>query len=456
MPAWARHVPFYASFRMIRLTFLGTAASRPTVGRNVSGIAVQREGDLMLFDCGEGTQRQMMRYGTGFAVGSIFVTHLHADHFLGITGLLRTMGLQGRTETLRLYGPPGSGDLLGRAAMLGVERNNPFALEILEVEPGGSVPMGAYAIEAFEVVHRTSAVGWAIVEEPRLGRFDVERARALGVPEGPLFGLLHRGQPIEVDGRIIHPDEVVGPSRPGRLVVYTGDTRPCAQTVERAAGAQLLVHEATFGSDEAERAKDTAHSTAAEAAAVAREAGVGELLLTHLSARYSDVPAPIEEEARAVFPATRVAHDGLVVEVSFAEEPESTPAGPAGRRRKGMSGLIARRPGGGEVRSDRPESHLLGVRTEAERIGRWEVRAAQWRALELARSAFGAEARGSMIGLRHQGPMRGLMRLDVPFEDLDEHRRREANFLGMVGADPILARVPLVFVVGPDVGTDAC
>jgi ribonuclease Z len=310
---------------MVRLTFLGTAASRPTVGRNVSGLAVQREGDLMLFDCGEGTQRQMMRYGTGFAVGSIFVTHLHADHFLGITGLLRTMGLQGRTETIRLYGPPGSSDVLQRVAMLGVERNVPFAIEIQEVAPGESVPMVGYAIQAFEVAHRTTAVGWALVEEPRLGRFDVQRARALGVPEGPLFGRLHRGQSVEVDGRLVRPEEVVGPSRPGRLVVYPGDTRPCAGTVQRAAGAQLLVHEATFGSDEAERARDTYHSTAAEAATVAREAGVDELLLTHLSARYSDVPAPLEEEARGIFPATRVAHDGLVVEVHFAEEPEDTP-----------------------------------------------------------------------------------------------------------------------------------
>ena len=206
-----------------------------------------------------------------------------------------------------------------------MERNNPFAVEVGEVEPGGSVPMDGYAIEAFEVVHRTSAVGWALVEEPRLGRFDVARARALGVPEGPLFGRLHRGEPVDVDGRVVHPGDVVGPPRPGRRVVYTGDTRPCARTVEAAAGAQLLVHEATFGSDEAERARETSHSTAAEAAAVARDAGVAELVITHLSARYSDLPGPLEEEARAVFPVTRVAHDGLEVGVPFTEEPDATP-----------------------------------------------------------------------------------------------------------------------------------
>lgn len=310
---------------MIRLTFLGTAASRPTVGRNVSGIAVQREGDLMLFDCGEGTQRQMMRFGTGFAVDHIFVTHLHADHFLGITGLLRTMGLQGRTEPIHLYGPPGSRDVLRSAAMLGLERASPFVIQVDEMRPGDAVRREGYAIEAFEVAHRTSAVGWALVEEARLGRFDVERARAMGVPEGPLFGRLHRGEPVEVDGRTVRPEEVVGPPRPGRTVVYTGDTRPCAHTVARASGAQLLVHEATFGADESDRARDTAHSTAAEAAGVARDAGVEELLLTHLSARYSDVPAPLEEEARAIFERTRVAHDGLVIEVPFGEEPDATP-----------------------------------------------------------------------------------------------------------------------------------
>jgi ribonuclease Z len=315
---------------MIRLTFLGTAASRPTVGRNVSGIAVQRHGDLMLFDCGEGTQRQMMRFGTGFGITSIFVTHLHADHFLGITGLLRTMALQGRTDSITIFGPPGSSRVLGQAVHLGIDRVS-FPVEIRDTAPGEGLHEEEYRVEAFSVVHGTPAVGWMLVEEPRLGRFDVERARALGIPEGPLFGRLHRGETVEVDGRVISPDELVGPARSGRRVVYTGDTRPCEGTVEAARGADVLIHEATFGKEELERAHDTFHSVAEGAAQVADAAGAECLYLTHLSARYADDASPLEEEARQIFPQTRVARDGLVVEVEYHDETSEPGAFAAGR-----------------------------------------------------------------------------------------------------------------------------
>jgi ribonuclease Z len=308
---------------MLRVTLLGTAAARPTTGRNVSALTVQREGELVLFDCGEGTQRQMMRFGTGFAVRSIFITHVHADHFLGLTGLLRTMALQGRTDPIYLYGPPRSGRILRDAVNLGVERV-PFPVKIAELAAGEHVAYRGWRVEAFAVSHRTSAVGWALREDDRLGRFDVERARELGVPEGPLFGRLHRGESVEVDGRIIGPDDVVGPARPGRSFVYTGDTAPAASVLEAARGADLLVHDATFLEDEAERARETGHTTALGAARLAREAGVRRLLLTHISARYAEVPHLLEEEARRAFAGARVARDGLVVEVPFPAEAVSS------------------------------------------------------------------------------------------------------------------------------------
>lgn len=301
---------------MIRLTFLGTAASRPTPGRNVSGLSVQREGDNLLFDCGEGTQRQMMRYGTGFSVSRIFFTHMHADHFLGVIGLVRTMALQGREEPLALYGPPGSASTLKDAIHLGVNRLQ-FEVSIQELGPGEAVEEPEYAVEAFRANHGLPAVGFRLREFPRLGRFDVEKAREMGVPEGPLFGELHRGNSVEVDGRTIAPEDLVGPARPGRLVTYTGDTRPADTVLEAAQGADVLIHEATFTEDEATRAHETFHSTALGAARLAKEAGVRRLLLTHISARYADNATPLLDEARQAFDEVAVARDGQIIEIGY-------------------------------------------------------------------------------------------------------------------------------------------
>jgi ribonuclease Z len=303
------------------LRFLGTSASRPTVERGVSCVVVEREGETLLFDCGEGTQRQMMRYGVSFALNDIFFTHFHADHFLGLPGLLRTMALQGRTEPLHAWGPPGASRVLKPAASLGAERPS-FALEIHELEPGSAVKRGDYSIVTASAVHRgPTTLNYALVEEERRGRFNPERARELGIPEGPLWGRIHRGESITLDdGRVIDSSALVGPTRHGRRVVITGDTRPCDATVELARGADLLVHEATFAEEEAERARETGHSTAREAADIAARAGVRRLVLTHLSARYTRDTVDLEREARAVFPATLVARDGMEIDVPFADD----------------------------------------------------------------------------------------------------------------------------------------
>jgi ribonuclease Z len=299
---------------MIRVTFLGTAASRPTVARNVSAVMMQREGDSLLFDCGEGTQRQMMRYATGFAVHDVFFTHMHADHFLGITGLLRTMGLQGREEPMRLWAPEGGALILHEAVNLGMERT-PFPVEIIELQPGDRVTRNGYDIVAYRAQHGARSLGFALIEGERLGRFNPERARELGVPEGPLWGRLHRGESVEIDGRTIAPADLVGAPRAGRRVVYTGDSRPSRDTAEIARDADLLIHDATFTHDEAERARDTSHSTAREAADLARHANVLRLALTHISARYAEDARPLEREARNVYPHCVVAYDGLTIDV---------------------------------------------------------------------------------------------------------------------------------------------
>jgi ribonuclease Z len=304
---------------MLSVTFLGTGASCPTVDRNVAGLAVQREGEMILFDCGEGSQRQMMRYGVGFSFTEVFFTHYHADHMLGITGLLRTMGLQDRTAPVVLYGPRGAQRVLGAAVVLGIERNK-FPVEIVEIRPGDRLTRPEYDVVAFETEHRADTVGYALVEHTRLGRFNPERALELGIPEGPLWGRLHKGESVLLeDGRIISPADLVGAPRAGRTLVYSGDTRPTLSVIEAARGADLLVHEATFGGDEAERAKETGHSTAAEAARVAHEAGVRRLVLTHISPRYNRDATELLAEARGVFPETTIARDGLTVEVPFSE-----------------------------------------------------------------------------------------------------------------------------------------
>jgi ribonuclease Z len=304
----------------LNITFLGTGAAMPSVHRNVSSLAIQREGETLIFDCGEGTQRQMMRYGVGFSFTEIFFSHFHADHMLGVIGLVRTMGLLDRTAPLTLHGPKGAKRVLGAALGVGIERNK-FPVEIVEVQPGDVLKRDEYDLAVFPTEHRADTIGWALVEHIRKGRFDPELARELGVPEGPLWGRIHRGEHIRLDdGREIGPEQLVGPARPGRKVVYSGDTRPVASLVEAARGADLLVHEATFIDEEKDRAVETGHSTAREAGRVAREAGVRQLVLTHISPRYTRDAPEILAEAHEEFQEVTVARDGMVVDVGFRSD----------------------------------------------------------------------------------------------------------------------------------------
>ena len=300
---------------MFRLTFLGTSAAQPTLARNLSGLAVRREGELLLFDCGEGSQRQMMRYGTGFAVEAIFFTHFHADHYLGLLGFLRTLSMQGRENALHLYGPAPASSLLDKAIHLGYDRHS-FPVRIHELGGGDIVRRTGYQVEAVPVEHAIPAVGYALVEDSRPGEFQLAQAQALGVPPGPLFGKLQHGEAVTLpDGRNVEPAQVLGPTRRGRRFVVSGDTRPCGALERASQNADLLVHEATFADADRPRALETAHCTAREAAQLAKRASVSRLLLTHFSSRYEDDLSQLVREAREEFPETQLAHDGLTLEL---------------------------------------------------------------------------------------------------------------------------------------------
>jgi ribonuclease Z len=293
----------------------------PTTERAPSAVLCRREGERFLFDCGEGTQRQMMRFGTGFAVSHLFVTHLHGDHVLGIPGLVQTWDFTEREAPLAIHAPPGSRGHVESLLHAGGHQPG-FPIRVNEVGPGSVALDGdGFEVRAFETEHRTRSVGWALVEDDRRGRFDRERAEELGVPVGPKFGRLHRGEPVELDdGRVIEPEQVVGDPRPGRRLVYTGDTRPVAATERAAADADLLIHEATFASDEADRARSTGHTTAREAGELAARAGARRLALTHISSRYAGDASRIADEAAAAFDGESfVAHDGLDVEVPYPD-----------------------------------------------------------------------------------------------------------------------------------------
>jgi ribonuclease Z len=299
------------------VVFLGTAGSMPTARRGPSATLIRRGGERLLVDCGEGTQRQLLRSDVGLVdLQEIFLTHFHADHVLGVPGMLKTFALRGRELPLTIYGPRGLGDLwqsLGRLV-------GRIGFDVGVVELGTDAVLGreGYDLRTFPARHGRDAIGYALVEHERPGRFDVEAATALGVPFGPERGTLQDGDPVTLsDGRVVTPEQVLGEPRPGRKLVLTGDTAPSDLVVEAAFGADVLVHEATFCEDEADRARETEHSTALEAARVGQDANVRLLALTHSSSRYGG--GDLEREARTVFPDTVVPRDFDLIEIPFAE-----------------------------------------------------------------------------------------------------------------------------------------
>jgi ribonuclease Z len=299
------------------LVFLGTAGSMPTAQRAPAALLVRRGGERLLFDCAEGTQRQLLRSSVGLVeLREVFVTHFHADHVLGLPGMFKTFALRGRELPLEIYGPRGLRDLLG--SLKRVVGKLTYDVRVVELEPGDVVEREGYRLATFGVSHGVSSLGWSLIEATRPGRFDVDGADALGVPSGPERGELQRGDAVTLaDGRTVQPDEVLGPPRPGRKIVITGDTAPSEEIVEAAWGADVLVTEATFSDEERDRAQDTMHQTAAQAAETAQRAQVGLLALTHLSSRYFG--PEIAREAREIFPGTVVPRDFDVVDVPYAE-----------------------------------------------------------------------------------------------------------------------------------------
>jgi ribonuclease Z len=317
----------------LEVIFLGTGGSVPSARRSTASVLVARGGERLMFDCGEGTQRQLQRSLGLVQVDAVYLTHFHADHILGLPGLLKSYDLTDREVPLAIYGPPGLKDLF--AILKPIVGRIGFEIELVELAPGDAVGRDEYEIQAFEAAHGASANGYALVEARRPGRFDVETAKRLGVPEGPDFARLQAGEEVQGASGPVRPAEVVGPDRPGRTVAITGDTSPSPATVAAAADAELLVHDASFAEEEAQRAAETGHSTVGQAAAVAREAHVKMLALVHISSRYH--VGKVLEEAQDVYEPTVAPKDFDTIEIPFPEKgyPELVPNGAVSRGESG-------------------------------------------------------------------------------------------------------------------------
>ena len=310
------------------VTFLGTGGSWPTADRNTAAIAVKRGPEIILFDCGEGTQRQFQRSKLSYMqVNKIFISHLHADHFLGVAGLIQTMSMNERRDPLFVFGPPGIEDILAGLTRLGYFRPD-FKVNVSALKDRDVVQFDGYRVETRAVKHNVPNLGFALVEEMRPGRFNKPRALELGVPEGRAFGTLQAGESVVLsDGCEVRPEDVLGPPRRGRKIAYSGDCVPSEAMIELAADADLLIHDSTYGDDYPE-ANAYGHSTSSQAAFVAKKARVSQLALTHFSARYRDV-RPLLESARKVFANSITAHDLFELEIRFPQEETPPPVAAA-------------------------------------------------------------------------------------------------------------------------------
>ncbi len=350
------------------LVFLGTSGSVPTARRAPAATLIRRAGERILVDCGEGTQRQLLRSGIGLVeLPEVFLTHYHADHYLGLPGMLKTFALRGRELPLTVYGPPGLLDLFG--ALQRIFGKLTYKLDLVETRPGDTLDRGEYLLVVFKVDHGMSSNGYALVERPRPGRFDIAAAERLGVPKGPLFGALQRGEQVTLpDGRTVAPGEVLGAPRPGRKIVLTGDTRAAASVLEVAREADVLVHDATFAEEERERAEETGHATATQAAELALAARARMLVLTHLSNRYFG--PEIAREARAILPETVVPRDFDIIDVPFPERgtPRLIKGGALGRHEEAEAG-VEHGAGGADAGSDRGGGDPIDSRVGGDRVG---------------------------------------------------------------------------------------
>ena len=293
----------------MRLTFLGTAGSWPTKERSASAIALGLERELILLDCGEGTQRQFFQSSASFMrVRRVFITHFHGDHFLGLPGLIQSMCLNNRTEPLDIYGPPDAKEMVGRALAMGYFTLR-FPVEVHALNPGESVELDGYTVRTSRAEHPVPSMAYRIDEAAKRGRFDADRARALGI-HGPDFRRLEAGESVHVGTSVVHPADVMGDPRAGRSIVYSGDTGPSDDVRRLAHRATVLIHEATVGQEIEAEANAWGHSSARQAAELAHRAEASALFLTHFSSRYKELE-PLESEARVVFPGTRAARDLL-------------------------------------------------------------------------------------------------------------------------------------------------